>query len=161
MLLFRTSLSSMLLVALLIPMALGQTDTESLPSQEAFHIRQARADLASASEDLAAATNELERAVCRTSVELAAQALTNYIEMAQLRNEEREFSSRISVDTDYMLRKALGAIETETVRSENTIVESSRVIDDLKREREDLERHIAAMDTRGRGDAKKRNSIAV
>lgn len=159
--LFRTILSSMLLSVLLVPMALSQTDTESLPSQEAFHIRQARSELADAKEDLAAATNEVERAVCLTSVELAAQALTNYIEMAQLGSEEREFSSRIAVNTDYMLRKALGAIETETIRSENSIVESSRVIDDLKREREDLERRIVAMDTQGRGDAQKRRSIAV
>jgi small-conductance mechanosensitive channel len=99
-----------LLILGLISLQLNATETNTL---ESARIRWASAELAEATQTLASTTNEANRLLCERRIDLAKKALENYKLQAELDQREMVLSQARQRSTDFRLRKAVSAIETD------------------------------------------------
>jgi len=139
-----------LLAAAALPLYALETNT-----LESARIRWATEEVLKARQALATATNDMERALHERRIEITEKALANYRQQAKLGKTERALSMERSRSADFMLRKALSAIETDEIAPARAVSDLNTKLRELKEERGSEE------ERRARLAADPRASIAV
>jgi len=148
----KNNLHRLLCLLFLATLPLAAQETNTL---ESARIRWATEEVRKAKEALATSTNEMERALHERRIEITEKALANYRQQARLDKTERALTMERSRSTDFMLRKALSAIETDEITPQRAVNSYNIELRKLK------ERRTNEEERRARLAADPRASIAV
>jgi small-conductance mechanosensitive channel len=119
---------------------LGMAETDSA---ESARIRWATTELAEAKQSLTACTNEVDRILNERRIDLAQKALENYRLQAELDQKEQLLSLARQRSADFVLRKAIGAIESDETTPKDAAATHNAEIRRLKERRANEETRLA------------------
>lgn len=110
-------------------------------------VRQAMDELETAKKMLHQTTNETEMALWSRRAALSEKQLENIRRAVEIEHKEKQFSSQRKRSSDYVLREALGTVETDVAQFERDIRSLQGKIRGLKSDRADFDATMAKKKT--------------
>jgi len=129
-------IASAILLAFCVPCHAGPVDSDP-------RVKQAVDELNMSKELLHQTTNETEMALWHRRVSLAEKQIENVKRAVEIERQEKQFASQRKSSADFVLREALGAVETDIQQVERDIKSLRSKIRYLKSDRADLDAYLA------------------
>ena len=154
--------NQILILLCLTGAAISQCGAVETNTHESARIRWATVELEDAQRSLTSTTNAVERILCERRIDLARKAIENYNLQANLNKKEKVLLQARRSSTDFMLRKAISAIETDEIAPKRAISSRNADVRKLKERRTaEEDRHACLVSSANISMADQANSEAL